>query len=143
MPNGNEYGRWINQLSHQIKRRMDARLANMGITGVQGRILHYITDHCRENHVFQKDIEEAFRLRRSTATGILQLLEKNELIRREPVPYDARLKSLIPTDKTGAIQEEMRACIRETEVMLIQNIDSEDLLIFQKVIRQMADNLGS
>ncbi len=139
----NDYGRWINQLSHQIKRRMDARLARMGVTGVQGRILHYIIDRQKEQPVFQKDIEEVFRLRRSTATGILQLLEKNGLIRREAVSHDARLKSLIPTEKADAIYKEMRDCIQETQGLLVQDIDPAQLQIFLQVVRQMSDNLGS
>ncbi len=139
----NDYGRWINQLSHQIKRRMDARLTRMEVTSVQGRILHYIIDRQKLQPVFQKDIEEAFRLRRSTATGILQLLEKNGLIRREAVSHDARLKSLIPTEKAEAIYKEMQECIQETESLLIQNIDPVQLQIFLQVARQMSDNLGT
>lgn len=138
-----DYGRCINQLSHQIKRRVNAHLAGMGITGVQGRVLHYIIGHCNEAAVFQKDIEEAFGLRRSTATGILQLLEKNDLIRRETVAYDARLKSLVPTEKAAGIHEEMRACIRETELLLTRNIDPEQLELFLKIIRMMSENLES
>lgn len=143
MKNEEDYGRWINQLSHKIKRRMDARLAGMGVTGVQGRVLHYILDTCREGPVFQRDVEQAFSLRRSTATGILQLLEKSGLIRRESVPYDARLKNLVPTEKAGAIHAEMRACIRETEDLLTQGVDPAELRAFLKVARQMSDNLGS
>lgn len=139
----NDYGRWINQLSHQIKRRMDARLTRMEVTSVQGRILHYIIDRQKLQPVFQKDIEEVFRLRRSTATGILQLLEKNGLIRREAVSHDARLKSLIPTEKAEAICKEMQECIQETESLLIQNIDPVQLQIFLQVARQMSDNLGT
>lgn len=143
MKTEDDIGRWINQLGHQIKRRMDARLANMGVTGVQGRMLHYIIDHCQEQPVFQKDLEEVFGMRRSTATGILQLLEKNEMIRRESVPYDARLKSLVPTDKAAAIQQEMHACIRETEQMLTRGIDPEQLQLFVRVVRKMSENLSS
>lgn len=139
----NDYGRWINQLSHQIKRRMDARLICMEVTSVQGRILHYIIDRQKLQPVFQKNIEEAFRLRRSTATGILQLLEKNDLIRREAVSHDARLKSLIPTEKAEAIDKEMQKCLQETERLLIQDIDPAQLRIFLQVVRQMSDNLGT
>lgn len=136
-------GRWINQLAHQIKRRMDARLAGMGVTGVQGRVLHYIMDKCKEGPVFQRDVEQAFTLRRSTATGILQLLEKNGLIRRESVPSDARLKSLVPTEKAGGIHLGMRECIRETETLLTRGVDPDELRVFLQVAKQMSKNLGS
>lgn len=143
MHDGNDAGRWINQLSHQIKRRMNQRLASMGVTGVQGRMLHYIIAHYPDGPVFQKDLEEVFQLRRSTATGILQLLEKNGLIRREAVAYDARLKSLVPTERAGAVDEEMHTCIRETEALLARDIAPEDWAVFLRVMEKMAENLGS
>ena len=35
--------------------------------------------------MFQRDVEAEFNIRRSTATGILQLMEKNGFLLREPV----------------------------------------------------------
>ena len=90
-------GAWINLLSHRVKARLDAAFQNLGITGVQSRVIYYILAHCKEGPVYQRDIENAFSLSRSTATGILQLLEKNGIILRESVSNDARLKSLVPT----------------------------------------------
>ena len=89
-------GMWINILSHMLKKRMNANTQSLGITGVQSHVMHYILVKCADGPVFQRDVERAFSLSRSTATGILQLMEKNDLIRRESVASDARLKSLIP-----------------------------------------------
>ena len=35
-------GAWINLLAHQVKKRMNATLSDLGITGVQSRVMHYI-----------------------------------------------------------------------------------------------------
>ena len=78
-------GAWINLLSHKFKAKLDATFQDFGITGVQSRILYYIQFHCQRGPVFQRDIESAFGMSRSTATGILQLLEKNGMIRKESV----------------------------------------------------------
>ena len=94
-------GMWINILSHMLKKRMNANTQSLGITGVQSHVMHYILVKCADGPVFQRDVERAFSLSRSTATGILQLMEKNDLIRRESVASDARLKSLIPTKKAA------------------------------------------
>ena len=64
------------------------------LTGVQKWVVAYLSEHEGED-VFQRDLEEEFSIRRSTATGILQLMEKNDLIIRQPVSYDARLKKLV------------------------------------------------
>ena len=102
-------GAWINLLAHQVKKRMNATLSDLGITGVQSRVMHYILEHGQDGPVFQRDVEAAFNLSRSTTTNILQLMEKNGIIRREGVDYDARLKRLVPTEK--AVQMEEQACL--------------------------------
>ena len=71
-------GGWIVILAHKVKKRLNETTSGFGVTGVQSRILGYILEHCRKGPVFQKDVEDAFGLSRSTATGILQLMEKNE-----------------------------------------------------------------
>ena len=92
-------GAWINLLSHKIKTQLNATFQSLGITGVQSWVIYHILVHSKDGPVYQRDIETAFGLSRSTATGILQLLEKNGIIRRESVASDGRLKRLIPTQR--------------------------------------------
>ena len=72
-------GMWINVLFHKLRKYNNANMQSLGITGVQSRVMHYILVKCVEGPVFQRDVERAFGLSRSTATGILQLMEKNGL----------------------------------------------------------------
>ena len=97
-------GAQINLLSRMLKRRLNVTLQGLGITAIQSRVMFYIMDHCLEGPVFQRDVEQAFSLSRSTATGILQQLEEKGLLRRESVPSDARLKNLVPTPCARARQ---------------------------------------
>ena len=105
-------GRIIGILSNQIKRQFDSSASKTGVTGVQGRVLHYLLGQPREQEIFQKDLEEEFNLRRSSATGILQLMEKNGYIERVPVEYDARLKKIVVLPKgleaSAAVDEDIR-----------------------------------
>ena len=86
-------GKKINQISNRLRRRSRAIQETIGISGAQGNILNYILVESQNRSVYQKDIEEEFGLRPSTATEALKSLEKNELIRREPDPEDGRYKS--------------------------------------------------
>ena len=130
-------------LSHKIKMRMNAALSDLGITGVQSRIMHFILVHCQDGPVFQKDVEDAFSLRRSTTTAILQLMEKNGIIIRESVPYDARLKSLVPTDKAARLDEQVRTRILEIDAMLTRDLSPGQQQLFMEIAAQMARNLDS
>ena len=85
----------IRMLSNLIKRCMDDGMPPE-TTGMQGWIIGFL--HRNEDRdMFQRDVEAEFNIRRSTATGILQLMEKNGFLLREPVAYDARLKKLVLT----------------------------------------------
>lgn len=143
----------IAMLSNMIKRQMPQhddsishegsmeRPAHHRMTHMQGRIIHYIHHEQKKEDVFQRDIEKAFSIRRSTATNILQLMEQNELIRREAVPYDARLKKIILTEKSYACHFEIRKKMEEIEKRLQKDIPLEELDIFRKVLEKMKRNL--
>lgn len=134
-------GMWINILSHMLKKRMNANTQSLGITGVQSHVMHYILVKCADGPVFQRDVERAFSLSRSTATGILQLMEKNDLIRREIMASDARLKSLIPTKKAADLDAQIGEFLRQTEQRLTQGLSDEQLAQFIQTAEHMYANL--
>lgn len=134
-------GVWISILSHKLRKRMNASMQSLGITGAQSRIMHYILVKCDDGPVFQRDIENAFGLSRSTASGILQLMEKNGLILRESVASDARLKSLIPTEKAAHLVAQIGECLHQTEQCLTHGLSDAQLAQFLETAARMSDNL--
>lgn len=134
-------GLWIHVLSHKLKKRMNANMQSLGITGVQSRVMHYILVKCADGPVFQRDVESAFGMSRSTATGILQLMEKNGLILRESVASDARLKSLIPTEKAACLDAKVGEYLHQTEQCLTDGLSSTQLALFLEIAARMAANL--
>ena len=134
-------GALINLLSHRVKTRLNATLQDLGITAVQSRVIYYILSNYKERPVFQRDVESVFGLSRSTATGILQILEKNGMIRRESVEGDARLKSLIPTKRAEIMSEKAYECIKETDRMLTKGLSEGQVQLFKEMTWQMLKNL--
>lgn len=78
-------GRLIQVLSHQMKRKncVISMINDDGLTSMQKHVLKFLLLETLHKVVYQKDIEEEFQIRKSTATGMLQLLEKNGFIVRE------------------------------------------------------------
>ena len=134
-------GMWINVLSHKLKKRMNANMQSLGLTGVQSRVMRYILVKSADGPVFQRDVENVFDLSRSTATGILQLMEKNGLIQRESVTNDARLKSLIPTPKAAHLDAQIGEYLHQTEQRLTQGLSSAQLVQFMETAARMSANL--
>ena len=134
-------GMWINVRFHKLRQYNTANMQRRGITGVQSRVMHYILVKCVEGPVFQRDVERAFGLSRSTATGILQLMEKNGLILRESVHNDARLKSLVPTEKAAHLDAQIGESLRRTEQRLTRGLSSAQLTLFLQTAAHMSANL--
>lgn len=133
----------IRTISNLIKRHVDnlpAIKAAESVTGIHGWVIGYLYNH-QNCDVYQKDIEEKFSIRRSTATAILQRMEKNDLIVRCAVAHDARLKKLELTDKAIKVQEQIEAEIADFENRLVQGITDEEIEMFFKVADKFKKNL--
>ena len=92
--------------------------------------------------IFQKDIEEEYSLRPSSATEILKKMEQNGLIHREPTSYDGRLKKIIPSEKAIHYQKQVITDLTKLEHDLTKGIDPEQLEIFFQVMEKMLKNLS-
>ena len=129
-------------LSNLIRRHFSTFSFHGTLSGAQGKTLHFILARGQECDVFQKDIEEEYSLRPPTATKLLKDMEKNGLIYREAVPYDARLKRIVATEKAMQYQELIHQSLEETEDRLTSGISSQDLAVFFRVINQMIRNMS-
>lgn len=139
----NHVGRLVNTLSHQLKRRFaDLEEEDSLATNMQRLILHYILFESLKRDIYQKDVEKEFQIRRSTATGALQILEKNGFITRNPVKEDARLKKLAPTEKAKAVRQHILDNIRYIEALLAKDIPEEKMAVCKEVLWQMSENLS-
>lgn len=79
---GIHMGRLIQVLSHQMKRKscVNSMINDDGLTTMQKHVLKFLLLETLHKVVYQKDIEEEFQIRKFTATGMLQLLEKMVLL---------------------------------------------------------------
>ena len=105
----------VKTLANMLRRQVDKLELCRGfdgITSTQGRVIGFIISKDGED-VFQRDLEEEFFIRRSTATNILQLMERNGFIIRQPVDYDARLKKLVLTEKAVALHKQIEKNITQ------------------------------
>lgn len=134
-------GRLIHIVSRKLKKEDLIPGEELGLTPIQSHVLKHILFESLHRTLYQKDIEEEFQIRRSTATGILQLMEKNGFIRRETSKADARLKQIIPTKKAEALREAIFESIVQREQKMSQGIPEEELAICRKVLEDILLNL--
>lgn len=110
-------------------------------TDMQGQILGFLFQNM-DKDVFQKDLEENFCIRRSTASRFLKTMELRGLVNRESVHYDARLKKLIPTSKAHSIHQAIQEQIRTVEMHITKGISEEELAQFHRTMGKIINNLS-
>lgn len=139
----NDLGFRLRCLSNRLKRAADrspAKAQMEHVTGTHGWVIGYLYHH-RGEDIFQRDLEKEFNMRRSTASGILQLMEKNGLIRRESVKNDGRLKKLVLTDKALDLHESFTRDIRLIETIMLEGVSREELDAFKGTLEKLCRNL--
>ncbi len=144
MNDNSRIGFEIKTITNLIKRQFDSSnvikdLDNM--TGMHGWIIGYLYNKCQQGDVYQRDLERQFSIRRSTATKILQLMEKNGLIIRQTVAFDARLKKLVLTDKAIAIHQLVQKEIDKTETRLAKGLTQQDKDTLLELLEKIKSNL--
>lgn len=140
MNNNQHAGRCISKLSNKLRRKIDRFSSKGEFSGSQGKALHFILTQTED--IFQKDIEEEYSLRPSTATELLKRMEQNGLIYREPLANDARMKRIVVTDKALQYKDIVTKNILGLEKELTKDIPEEELAVFFRVMEKMLDNLS-
>lgn len=110
------------------------------LTPVQIFIMKYLIKN-KNNIVYQKDIEKKLGLRKSTVSGILGTMIKNNLISRTDSENDLRSKVICLTEEGYKLDKTMKNKAIDFEKLLQNNISKEDLEIFYKVTKQIQENL--
>lgn len=133
----------VRTLSNLIRREVEKSQTKKyvdSITGTNGWIIGYLVEH-NDRDMFQRDLEEDFSMRRSTATKMLQLMEKKGLIVRLPVDYDARLKKIVLTDRALEINSMVVQDVNALEQKLSRGLTEQELDAFFCVLEKIKKNM--
>lgn len=139
----NDIGFKIRMLSNLIKRDVEKSRSEIGINipkGVNGWAISYFYEN-RKNDIFQKDFENEFSIRRSTASSILKTMEQNGFVERVSVPYDARLKKIVLTDKAIKIHKTIINDIEKREQRLRNGISQNEIDNFLNTLDKLMANM--
>ena len=95
----NRLGLALQRIQNTFNRNVDYYARKIGLTGTQMLIIEYLASFAQNKSIYQKDIEHEFNIRKSTATNVLRLMEKKDLITKKVDQHDTRLKAIILTEK--------------------------------------------
>lgn len=94
---GHELAYTNNLIARRIARGGNNKYA-MNISPIQVRIVKYLVKQ-NNKAILQKDMEYIFNIRRSTVSGVIKTMEKNNIIIRENVKDDNKSKEIKLTNE--------------------------------------------
>lgn len=126
-------GREIKRAANQMDKAMDAYARSFDLTGVQLSIIHMLSER-KQQIVLQRDIEQEFNIQRSTATVILQRMEKKGLIQRKKADQDARQKQVMLTSTASAFEKSATEYIDDQQVLIEQKFTEQQRKDFEAIL---------
>ena len=132
-------GHLIKVINCKLESKRNKDLMEIGLTSQQIDFIMYITTE--KNNINQKMIEEFFKLKNSTVSGILDRLEKNSWIIRKTNPNDKRCNYIYPTEKALALKNHFKEKIEETEKRIVEGLSDEEIRSLKKSLALVIKNL--
>ena len=133
------------RFGHQIHLMVQKEAKRCGIEfmgGPQGQVVRFL-DNREKNQdlVLIKDIEQELNITKSVASNLVKRMVQNGLVELEASPVDKRAKFVRLTDKSRSQMQEVKAFFERIDNQLMADIDEDELLIFEKVLGQLQENI--
>ena len=128
--------------SHLMVQKEAKRCGIEFMGGPQGQVLRFL-DSRGENQdlVLIKDIEKELNISKSVASNLVKRMVQNGLVELEASPSDKRAKFVRLTDKARSQMQQVKAFFERIDKQLMEDIDKDELLIFEKVLGQLQGNI--
>ena len=133
------------RFGHQIHLMVQKEAKRCGIEfmgGPQGQVMRFL-DNREKNQdlVLIKDIEQELNITKSVASNLVKRMVQNDLVELEASPVDKRAKFVRLTDKSRSQMQQVKAFFERIDKQLMEDIDEDELLIFEKVLNQLQENI--
>ncbi len=130
----------VNLIRHKINGSEKLSVVQKEISRRQAAVIGII-DEYQGKPVFQKDISRILKIRRSTATSMLQDMEREDLIKRVPVGGDMRLKQLLLTEKSMRFAMLIREEFTMIQETIIRGFSEDEKKQFRNYLERIKENL--
>ena len=133
------------RFGHQIHLMVQKEAKRCGIEfmgGPQGQVVRFLDNREKNQElVLIKDIEKELNITKSVASNLVKRMVQNGLVELEASPSDKRAKFVRLTEKSRSQMQEVKAFFERIDKQLMEDIDEDELLIFEKVLGQLQENI--
>ena len=103
-------------------------------------ILQYLSQNT-DKEIYQKDIEELFSIKRSTANQMLRTLENRRYINKKISTQNSQKNIITPTEEGLASSEHLTQHMYQFMKKLHGDISTEELEQFEKTLKKLWHNI--
>jgi MarR family transcriptional regulator, organic hydroperoxide resistance regulator len=136
--------RLFHDLSMTVKQTMRKEFESMGLTMPQSMVIGMLI---KSGTMKVSELSEALGFTNSTTSGILDRLEKQDIIRRERTPEDRRVVYITITDTFKEKHNGFESCFSQNFEKLLKGADEDELstilkglTTLKKVLNTQEDN---
>lgn len=120
---------------HTVFQELSSKLSVYGITPVQYGVLYCLWILDKTN---PKEIAEELQLENSTISGVLERMEKKELIKRSVSKEDRRFIEISLTELGNSLKEPVLKTVEEVNKYFTKNLEEKEEQVFKKTLRAIA-----
>jgi MarR family transcriptional regulator, transcriptional regulator for hemolysin len=131
-------GYWIVLASHAFQRALNEELMPHGITFRQSQVLGWLA---LKGELTQKELAGRMMIEPATLVGVLERMERGNLIARHAVCGDRRSKLVRVHPQAVEIWERVAACARRVRARAAQGLSEQQLIEFRRTLRVVISNL--
>ena len=129
-------------LGKKHKSKMDKELEIVGLTGTQVQVmLHILQCNVQGKVVTAKELEDYFRVKNSTISGILKRLEKKELIERIADKNDRRNKQICIKGGFAGLCGSIDERIKDETEKMFQGFSEDELNKMFQLLMKLLHNI--
>jgi DNA-binding MarR family transcriptional regulator len=129
----------LHRASRQLGIHLEQRTRELGLSGPEGHLLAYLAYY---GPCTVREIRSVFGHKPSTLTSVLDRLEDERLIVRQPQPGDRRTFRVATTRKGMNLGKEARRAAEQFESEVLRRVRKQDLEGFTTVLQALTDVTG-
>jgi MarR family transcriptional regulator for hemolysin len=134
----NSVGHWLCSTSHVIRKELGAQLAKEGMTLRQVEVLAWLScNGCGA----QTELAEGVGIEPHTLAGVLNRMERDGLLERQPCSHDRRKKKIKPTAKAEDIWSRATRLCHGIRNRVVEGFSDEELALLRSMCERIRENL--
>lgn len=124
---------------HSVFLKMTEKLSVYDITPIQYAVLYCLWENDKRS---PKEIAERLKLENSTISGILERMEKKELIERNISKEDRRFIQVQLTEKGASLETDVLRSVEEVNDEVMSVFNEDESAVLKSYLRQLAGVAG-